>query len=311
VSALPGGLESGRTVRKRAAGLVELPLPLITPAEERQLLNFLQANRPRIELADILAGDLRHSEGRIDRPQIKDSKEPPKKVENLPPRLGSFPVVAYQKSKRLHWPSRDDNSNTQFGLLGLWAARRHGLPAELSLELAARRFRETQKGDGGWGYVLQAPTKNTMTCVGLLGLAMGHAAAEALGSGFKGKPPLPPRKDPFVHQALDGLGKYIHGDPSRKGLEARIDFYYLWTLERVGILYRQKTIGKKDWYRWGTRIIVKGQRPDGSWHDHYGLPADTSFALLFLNRSNLVGNLRATLPLYLAIPNQDPDLDRR
>ena len=70
-------------------------------------------------------------------------------------------------------PGGDDNSNTQFAILGLWAARRHGVPVEEALSKTEKRFRSTQQ-QGGWGYSASQPTvTHSMTCAGLLGLAIG------------------------------------------------------------------------------------------------------------------------------------------
>jgi hypothetical protein len=70
-----------------------------------------------------------------------------------------------------------DNSNTQFGLIALWIASRHGVPANDAFALIEARFLTTQhRGTGGWGYT-SADTHATpsMTCAGLLGLAIGAA----------------------------------------------------------------------------------------------------------------------------------------
>ncbi|HZT83066.1 MAG TPA: hypothetical protein VFA26_22750, partial [Gemmataceae bacterium] len=48
---------------------------------------------------------------------------------------------------------RDDNSNTQFAVLALWVARRHGLPTDDALAHVNTRFRGSQHGDGGWSYM--------------------------------------------------------------------------------------------------------------------------------------------------------------
>ncbi len=286
--------------------------PVLSDGETKQLLNFMQVNRPKIDFLNPIQGkSLPPEKGRIHPPpQVK--KGPAKGLDTLPGRLNNLPVVVHKrgKSKLLQLQGvKDDNSNTQFGLLGLWAARRHDVPTELSLELAAQRFRQAQNGDGGWGYVLKQPTKNTMTCVGLLSLAMGHgAAAEAfVEARAKGQiPPSPPREDPFIKTALQSLGDYIDGeDKEKRGLETRIDLYYLWTLERAGLLYQSKHFGKRDWYRFGAAIIVDKQNPDGGWQLHYDPPIDTSFALLFLKRSNLVGDLSDKLQFFIAIPKTD------
>lgn len=275
--------------------------PILETPDSEQLLSFLKANRPKLELFDLLE-------------KLPDNRQPkkmpatamPRAAQRLSPRLQELPIVVYQKKQSFEAAGRDDNSNTQFGLLGLWAARNHGVPVELSLSLATMRFQKTQSPDGGWGYVIQAPAKNTMTCVGLLGLAMGHGSiTEALAAEVaKGGLPKPPGEDPHIKLALEALTLYVEPDDSRRGLESRIDLYYLWALERVGMLYRQKTFGKKDWYRWGTKIILANQRPDGGWQMHYDPPIDTSFALLFLRRANWVSDLTERLPLYLDIPNR-------
>ena len=179
------------------------------------------------------------------------------------------------------------------------------------------RFRQTQApADGGWSYapprfdegkILYNPTKNTMMCVGMLGLAMGHgAAAEAFVEATKkGKISRPPAEDKAIKFAIHGLGEYIDGkEKELRGLEARIDLYYLWTLERVGMLYQQKNFGTRDWYRWGVDIILDKHGSDGSWQFRYEPAIDTAFALLFLKRSNLVGDLTQNLQFYIAIPKK-------
>src|SRR5262249_24492197 len=156
---------------------------------------FLESSRPRYDFFNPIEG-----KGQIgpikDGPgpgPVKSPPQPGKKdpVIDLPMKVQKLPIVVQHKSKdkTIKIYARDDNSNTQFGLLGLWAARRHGVASDVSLELAARRFHQTQNGNGGWGYVARGPSKNTMTCVGLLGLAMGHgSAAEALAeAAAKGK----------------------------------------------------------------------------------------------------------------------------
>jgi hypothetical protein len=46
-----------------------------------------------------------------------------------------------------------DNSNTQFAVLALWIARRHGAAVQPALALAAQYFRQTQHADGSWAYM--------------------------------------------------------------------------------------------------------------------------------------------------------------
>jgi hypothetical protein len=269
--------------------------PRLDVKTAEELCAFLEKNRPRIEPP----GGGPPGKGQKDAPAEAGQRLP----ELL--RLARLPVVKLVLKEGLSESpsSRGDNSNTQFALLGLWVARRHGIPVEASLEFASRHFRTTQNEDGGWPYVT-GPTKNTMTCVGLVALAMGHgAAAEAFQESTRrgGKPPRPPVDDPAIKDALDLLVRYLDGGKEVRGLESRIDLYFLWALERVGVLYQRETFGKFDWYQWGAQEILSRQEADGRWAVHYHPAIDTSFALLFLKRSNLARNLTEDLTNYLAI----------
>src|SRR4029079_2140121 len=52
-------------------------------------------------------------------------------------------------------------------------------------------------------------------------------------------------------------------------------------------------IGGKDWYAWGSAVLLKSQKADGSWQGEYSQGGvDTCFALLFLRRSDLIGERR-------------------
>jgi hypothetical protein len=70
-----------------------------------------------------------------------------------------------------------------------------------------------------------------------------------------------------------------------------IDLYFLWSVERVGVIYNLRKIGSKDWYGWGAEILVANQTPQGKWEkggNSNSTPViDTCFALLFLKRANL------------------------
>jgi hypothetical protein len=139
-----------------------------------------------------------------------------------------------------------DNSNTQFAILGLWTARRYGVPVDEALHRVADRFWRSQNSDGGWGYRLPL-AKGPMaafnpgnqstaarTCMGLLGLAMYHAAANenALRAGPKGKEDKSKRsdaqqprditEDPSVKRGLDYLG-IVLGLPAPSKEEARAE----------------------------------------------------------------------------------------
>lgn len=82
----------------------------------------------------------------------------------------------------------DDNSNTQFAIVGTWVAQRRGVPASAAINAIDNRFLRTQSPvDHGWGYNVGTGGSSTpaMTCAGLLGLAVGKANDEARKSGKK------------------------------------------------------------------------------------------------------------------------------
>jgi hypothetical protein len=231
--------------------------------------------------------------------------------------------------------NRPDNSNTQFATLALWVARRHSLPVDNSLRAVERHFRVTQNADGGWSYgeltggpiaTLSTPT---MTCAGLLGIAVGFGVAndKAQEKGGTGRNLS---KDSALQAALRALSSQIGtpleklagdtavaarqaprpggrrglGPPDRGGFGGRPiarnrssgvsgkAFYFLWSLERVAVALNLDTIGKKDWYGWGSDVLIATQSDDGIWGGDYAEGGvDTCFALLFLKRANFASDL--------------------
>ena len=121
-------------------------------------------------------------------------------------------------TRRQFFAGQGDNSNTQFALLGLWAAGRHGYDSDEALESIDRHFRSSQLRDGRWGYRLGMPGTDSMTCAGLMGLAIAASrpslaerqTARARGAcpgrrsrvhrGIEGRRPrCPPCQSPFRH----------------------------------------------------------------------------------------------------------------
>jgi hypothetical protein len=206
-------------------------------------------------------------------------------------------------------PNRSDNSNSQFAILALWVARRHGVPIERTIERVEKRFNDTQlpKGpdptgknvdlDGAWPYNPETGVGSnpwpTMTCAGLLGLA----AAQGLAAEKTARDRAHEARNQRIRRGLAMLGREIN----RPGERRPLDLYFLWSLERVGVLYDLAKIDGKDWYAWGRKPLLERQQRDGSWKDgHYwgnNPVLDTCFALLFLKQANLAADLTAKLRL--------------
>lgn len=228
----------------------------------------------------------------------------------------------------------DDNSNTQFAVIAVWMARKHGAPVDGTLDLVEKRFLASQEArTGNWPYNGGGIGGGSpaMYCAGLLGMATGLARRE---ERRKADPPAPkpeapkPDKptDPFynppavkepvkkaparpaderdlvVQRAFAGLGLTIADQiRSGKGLlfageaggHGNGDLYFLWSLERVGVVYGVDKIGGFDWYDIGATALVRSQNADGTWTvgGSYGVTVNTPFAVLFLCRSNLARDL--------------------
>jgi hypothetical protein len=237
-----------------------------------------------------------------DRDKGDKPKDPPKTV-TIPAHLRGLPVfIDPAKVPMIEIKDRvTDNSNTQFAILALWTAQRHDVPMDRTLRLLVRRFQVSQHPQAGsWDYhfVLGGSDKESpqMTAVGLLGLAVGHGlAAPNRGAPIRGQV-----RNIAILKGFTALNRWV-GIPQGKweGLE-QPNLYYLWSLERVAVLYNMELIGGKDWYRWGAEILVANQTPAGHWQNgkYYGSSPvlDTCFALLFLQRVNLAKDLSAKLP---------------
>src|SRR5262249_37235789 len=107
-------------------------------------------------------------------------------------------------------------------------------------------------------------------------------------------------QDRNVVAGFVALNKHVGEPAERMENIAQQNLYFMWSLERVAVLYDLATIGQKDWYRWGVEMLLANQKVDGNWDDG-GYPTanpvlDTCLALLFLKRANLVADLTTRLP---------------
>jgi hypothetical protein len=198
-----------------------------------------------------------------------------------------------------------DNSNTQFAMLALWVARKYGVPVENALQRTAKRFADSQsRQNGSWEYMSapqgapKLPVAQTssyaMTCAGLLGLTLGHAGTAA-GKGKNSKALL--LADAQFQAGLAHLGQILQGKVAQAGGDAGKIYYFLWSLERVGVVCDLDLIHGIDWYAAGSKLLLSRQDSNGSWQggEFSQGACDTCFALLFLKRANVAEDLREQL----------------
>jgi len=177
--------------------------------------------------------------------------------------------------------SRDwDNSCTQYGVLGVWAATRAGHdPGDKFWTSLSKHFRDTQGADGGWSYTTGGSTPAMATA--------GLASLFLVFDMYHGKTPYS-RDNPrtftegdaaavlkSLERGMDWLGKQKGG---------KNDGYYLYGIERTGVAGGLKLIGGSDWFAEGALAALQAQQRDGSiplghWGGSVG---GTAFCTLFL-----------------------------
>src|SRR5262249_49050213 len=150
----------------------------------------------------------------------------------------------------------NDPSITQFALLGLWGSRRYDLPIDPAIFAAAGNFHQTQSPQGTWGYQ-NAVWRDSNTCAGLIALAMEKTIREdkKFQRGGVALPPAHPRADEQIAMGFKHLTGVIGRETGKKKVvapqriiqaDAHGDYYFLWSLERVAVIYDLKEIGGKD-----------------------------------------------------------------
>jgi hypothetical protein len=225
----------------------------------------------------------------IDRRQLPRVREGGPSVNDLPALIQDRLKKILRARPESH-STGGDNANTQFAALGLWVARRYGIPVEMAIARMEHRFRATQNPDGGWPYHGVPPgtedSTPTMTCAGILALEISR------GLVGEGKKPRDPAKDQQLAAGLKALGTCIGGPKQDVPQKDDKFYYFVWSVERVCVIMDLKTLRGTDWYKWGAAILINSQGADGQWPGEFAdCGADTCFALLFLKRANLARDL--------------------
>ncbi len=197
-----------------------------------------------------------------------------------------------------------DLSNTQYALLGLSAANRCGTPTSrvwlptLKFLLGAqdkegpkvvvsryerrknfvyRRYENAQAR--GFGYQVKSLRTGSMTSAGLASLILCQQALyrkRAFQLGWKTK------TREGIRDALAWVEEYF--DVQENPFRGRAWWaYYLFNVERSGVLLDTRYIGTRDWYKEGADALMAVQNSAGN----FGGMIDTAFAVLFLKRATV------------------------
>jgi hypothetical protein len=237
--------------------------------------------------------------------------------------LADFLVRAQKETGGWGYPAhREDNSNTQYALLGLRAARDCGANVPpTTFEKAMGMALLWQEADGpkqkrlipGAGpgsspYVIDSPDRargfpylrdpylatGSMTTSGIAILAISHDALLRPRHLERYDGPKQNATTQAIQDAFAWLDKHFDVTRNPPGNAPNWHLYYLYGLERACALAGRPLVGLHDWYLEGARHLVSIQKEDGRWATGaLGIPGefeasdvlDTAWALLFLKRA--------------------------
>ena len=181
-----------------------------------------------------------------------------------------------------------DMSNTQYGVLALYAAKQWGIEIPQNVKEGLLNYVSSyQNGDGGWGYGLWwGPSYGSMTAAGIMDLRI-------LGV---------PIEDSRIQRGLAWLNSHysVTSNPGFGAAWGVSDltwhYYYLYCLERaMEIPTTIEFIGTHNWYKDVSSYLVSVQQPDGRWTN----PEEGGF---WTGRTDILTTSWALLCLERAIP---------
>jgi hypothetical protein len=212
---------------------------------------------------------------------------------------------------------KHDTSNSQYAVLGLRAAARLGIEVSEATWLGVLKYYEMLRGPKGpRGFVVLIPegqaagqdsaaaapvpevagfrystvdlkerVRGSMTAAGIASLSIARHELRVAKSRR-----LTPVLDRRVDELILGAWAWLDAEwaiDRHPGSPVNGWYYYwLYSLERAGILSRVRLVGGKDWYFEGAVQILARQRKSGAWGQSGAddIP-ETCFALLFLKRA--------------------------
>jgi hypothetical protein len=171
-----------------------------------------------------------------------------------------------------------DASNSQYGLLGVWAAAMAGFDTPASFWAAVENhwLGTRDPATGAWSY-RGGTVSLAMTTAGINALIV---AQDQLTGDRSPKGRDPNRARRAVADAIE----FVSRDNRIASFHTERYGYSAYGMERVALASGIKYFGGVDWYRSLASRLLADQRPDGSWNGPEIQPVDTAFAVLCLAR---------------------------
>jgi hypothetical protein len=217
-------------------------------------------------------------------------------------------------------PAGGDNSNSQYAALGLRACHDAGIKIpEKVITLARKWWYDTQHPSGdegkkkegsptakpavasGRGEAPLPPALPRGWCYGdVYGVCKGGPEYAGMTAGAIGAIGIYEyilgkdwKRNEHIHSGIAWLAGNWSVTENRGPSEVEGGagnaylYYYLYALERLGMLLDLGEIGGHAWYPEGAQVLLSAQQPDGSWKaSRPEIPVwDTCFAILFLKRA--------------------------
>ena len=185
-----------------------------------------------------------------------------------------------------------DNSNTQYGVLGVWACAHYGIGIpQRYWEVAASHWRRKQLLNGTWDYSYfpgsgfsHSPSHHRQATFTPAGVASLLICDEFIGASEAGDRPI---IDPAVLRGLAWINKNFLATATN-------DQYQMYCYERVGLASGLTEFGGHNWYNdfAHTLTVSSAPNPQGWWQAN-GFPSGngyasrvigTAYSLLLLDR---------------------------
>ena len=171
-----------------------------------------------------------------------------------------------------------DNSNSQYGALGVWSALQSNVEVPTSYwSQVEKHWLDCQLPNGQWGYSPGGGNAElSMTVAGITTLFVTQDQLSLFEQATTlGRPP-------FIPALARGLD-WLEADDNSVSLPFQNRTYNLYGLERAALASGFKYFGSHDWYRELAIGALRRQMSDGSWEEENPI-IDTAFTLLFLSR---------------------------
>jgi len=198
-----------------------------------------------------------------------------------------LPKIPIRKKKP--GPPNGDNSNSQYAALGVRACIDAGCDIEARVLQQARKWwTSCQNSDGGWGYNDRGNTGSDDNPDSVSNSSYGSMTVGAVGALciYDYYLAMDYKRDGNVTRGLEWINK--NWDVTKNPRKNKFAYlYFLYGLERVGMLYGTEIIGPHEWYPEGANHLLAIQNPFGGWDTQDKIaqgPRDTCFAILFLRR---------------------------